>query len=219
MGFEKLLPKVKADVISAEPSERPNRIYRNYCETAITVFILRALLKVRVYKVQIDWTLCILYIVFCSQSSVNPEMVGIIAPYLSQVKLLTKAIRLLESEFKSPTPFEVNTIDQYQGRDKDIVIFSCTKSAKPTDGAGPSRNTSREFEILEDLRRLTVAITRSRHKLIILGDVNSLMEYTPFRRLFASITAMGRTAVTDDRNGFEWQPLMDQLSQLFRESD
>lgn len=157
---------------------------------------------------------------FMFQSSVNPETVGIIAPYASQVKLLTKAIRLLERECNSPTPFEVNTVDQYQGRDKDIVIFSCTKSAKLVDGVGSSSSSkTREFEILEDLRRLTVAVTRSKHKLIILGDVDSLTEYTPFQRLFRSIPQMGQTAVTDDRNGFEWEPLMDQLSLVLRTTD
>lgn len=141
---------------------------------------------------------------------------GIIAPYASQVKLLTKTIRLLESECQSQTPFEVNTVDQYQGRDKDIVIFSCTKSAKPSEGGAVASSKSREFEILEDLRRLTVAVTRSKHKLIIVGDVSSLTEYTPFQKLFSSITEMGRTSVNDDRNGFEWQPLMDQLAQVLR---
>lgn len=143
---------------------------------------------------------------------------GIIAPFVSQVKLLTKAIRLLERECKSKSPFEVNTVDQYQGRDKDIVIFSCTKSSKLSEGESSS-DKSREFEILEDLRRLTVAITRSKHKLIIIGDVDSLREYKPFQRLFASVTEMGRTAVTDDRNGFEWEPIMDQLSQILRGTD
>lgn len=119
-------------------------------------------------------------------------------------------------------PFEVNTVDQYQGRDKDIVILSCTKSAKPTDcsaGSSSSQAKSKEFEILEDVRRLTVAITRSRHKLIIVGDVASLAEYSPYQKLFTCIPEMGRTAVTDERNGFEWPFLMDHLALVLRETD
>lgn len=49
-----------------------------------------------------------------------------IAPYRAQVDLLRKCTRALGSSV------EVNTVDQYQGRDKDAIIYSCTRSARPT---------------------------------------------------------------------------------------
>lgn len=142
------------------------------------------------------------------QANVNPNDVGIIAPYAAQVKVLSKATRSLERESEKRGSFEVNTVDQYQGRDKDIVIISCTRSVNKN----ATESSNKEFEILQDYRRLTVAITRSKHKLIIIGDVESLEQYVPFARLFPHISEMGRTAVTDEDNGFEWDPLMEFLT-------
>ena len=72
---------------------------------------------------------------------------------------------------------EVGTVDQYQGRDKLVVIYACTRS----NGGGKE---VRAGNILNDTRRLNVAITRARAKLIILGDRNTLIrDYEPFRKI------------------------------------
>lgn len=98
---------------------------------------------------------------------------------------------------------EVNTVDQYQGRDKKIIIYSCTQSKSGSDSEKIS-----EVEILEDRRRLTVAITRAKHKLIMIGDVNCLNKYTPFRDLFKHMNAMSKVQVQDEKLGFSWAELL-----------
>ena len=73
---------------------------------------------------------------------------------------------------------EVGTVDQYQGRDKLVIIYSCTRS---NFGSIEQVNAG---HILLDTRRLNVAVTRAKAKLIIIGDKETLVrDYQPFRRL------------------------------------
>ena len=96
--------------------------------------------------------------------------IGVMAPYRSQVQLL-----------KSQIPeAEVNTVDQYQGRDKDVILYSCT------------RTTINENEdcILKDERRLNVALTRAKRKIILVGHVQSLeRNFKPFEKLIRYLKA------------------------------
>ena len=97
--------------------------------------------------------------------------VGVIAPYQRQVKSLRALVRLYN--------VEVSTIDQYQGRDKEIILISCVKC---------TRNVRAEStEILNDVRRLNVAMTRARKKLVLVGSRSTLKYYRPFEKLFASL--------------------------------
>ena len=67
-------------------------------------------------------------------------------------------------------------MDQYQGRDKLVIIYSCTRS---NDGRGQGAG-----HILLDTRRLNVAVTRAKAKLVIIGDMVSLsQDYAPFVKL------------------------------------
>ena len=71
---------------------------------------------------------------------------------------------------------EVGTVDQYQGRDKLVIIYSCTRS---NDGRGQGAG-----HILLDTRRLNVAVTRAKAKLVIIGDKGSLTrDYAPFVKM------------------------------------
>ncbi len=87
---------------------------------------------------------------------------AIITPYREQVFQIRAAIGqirdwgLLHIESDS-----VATIDSYQGKERDIVIFSCVRTA---------RSAKTNLQFLEDLRRLNVAFSRARHKLILIGD-------------------------------------------------
>ena len=73
----------------------------------------------------------------------------------------------------------MGTVDQFQGRDKVVVIYSCTRS-----NSGNKEEGVRSGHILTDTRRLNVAITRARAKLVILGDQITLArDYMPFRRV------------------------------------
>ncbi|XP_061197074.1 DNA replication ATP-dependent helicase/nuclease DNA2-like [Saccostrea echinata] len=98
---------------------------------------------------------------------VKESNIGVIAPYRKQVTLIRDLLTCKQE-------VEVNTVDQYQGRDKDIIIISLTRSfSSPTDAE------TKSGELLKDIRRLNVALTRAKKMLILVGHVNSLKSYPP----------------------------------------
>ncbi|GBP65927.1 hypothetical protein EVAR_89420_1 [Eumeta japonica] len=105
--------------------------------------------------------------------------VGVIAPFREQVTLLRKSVLCL---FKNVTPPEVSTVDQFQGRDKSVIIFSCTKNFIDENREGKIK----EGEILNDPRRLAVSVTRAKHKFITIGNVSVLGRYEPFQKLITA---------------------------------
>ncbi|KAH8342285.1 hypothetical protein KR084_004164 [Drosophila pseudotakahashii] len=156
--------------------------YTNYCEAGVVMHLLRQLLK----------------------SGYAASGIGVIAPYRAQVELLKKLAAQLDGQL------ECNTVDQFQGRDKNLIIYSCSK----TGGEACDMERSREAEILEDQRRLTVAITRAKNKLILLGDVQCLEQYGPFRRLFKHIPDRCRLKLEEGRMEFAWQRVQEELATL-----
>ena len=87
--------------------------------------------------------------------------IGIISPYADQVKLI-----------QEKTPVEVKTVDGFQGREKEIIIISTVRS-----------NSHGNIGFLKDLRRLNVAITRAKRKLIIIGNADTLITNPTYARL------------------------------------
>ncbi|BFZ18502.1 hypothetical protein BsWGS_21541 [Bradybaena similaris] len=96
------------------------------------------------------------------KANVPEDEIGVISPYRSQVRLIKEKILGCGDVMN----VEVNTVDQYQGRDKSIIAVSFVRSQG--EGAG---------ELLKDLRRLNVALTRARHKLILVGNAAALKSY------------------------------------------
>ena len=92
---------------------------------------------------------------------VEEEDIGIISPYADQVKVI-----------QDMTPVEVKTVDGFQGREKEIIIISTVRS-----------NDNGNIGFLKDLRRLNVAITRAKRKLIIIGNKNTLKTNPTYDRL------------------------------------
>nr|XP_012226451.1 PREDICTED: DNA replication ATP-dependent helicase/nuclease DNA2 [Linepithema humile] len=131
------------------------------------------------------------------EAGVYARNIGIIAPYNAHINLLKKIIN---------KEVEVNTVDQYQGRDKDIILYSCAKSVES--------NAKKEFEILVDQRRLTVAITRARHKLIVIADKVTLTGYTPFKRLFDVIGEKNVINLHDGEEDFNWRSLVCKINSI-----
>ncbi|XP_037352264.1 DNA replication ATP-dependent helicase/nuclease DNA2 isoform X2 [Talpa occidentalis] len=104
----------------------------------------------------------------------NPSDIGIIAPYRQQLKIISDLL-----PHSSTGMIEVNTVDKYQGRDKSIILVSFVRSNKDeTIG-----------ELLKDWRRLNVAITRAKHKLILLGCVPTLNRYPPLGKLLCHLNS------------------------------
>ena len=105
--------------------------------------------------------------------------VGIISPYRAQVQLLRKMIR--QKEFFRPYRrlISVNTVDGFQGQERDIILISLVRS-----------NDGGEIGFLRDLRRMNVAITRARMKLIILGNAATMTSHPFYRKLYEFIRKM-----------------------------
>lgn len=99
--------------------------------------------------------------------------VGIISPYRAQVQLLRKELR--KREFFRPYRhlLTVNTVDGFQGQERDIILISLVRS---NDGV--------DIGFLRDLRRMNVAITRTRMKLIILGSSETMTSHPFYKKLY-----------------------------------
>ena len=99
--------------------------------------------------------------------------VGIISPYRAQVQLLRKELR--KREFFRPYRhlLTVNTVDGFQGQERDIILISLVRS-----------NDGGDIGFLRDLRRMNVAITRARMKLIILGSSATMTSHPFYKKLY-----------------------------------
>lgn len=73
------------------------------------------------------------------------------------------------------------------------------------------------MEILDDQRRLTVAITRAKHKLILIGDARALECYTPFRCLLDGMSGMNKINLVDGYHGFSWSNIICHLRATLRQ--
>ncbi|KAH6932035.1 hypothetical protein HPB50_002587 [Hyalomma asiaticum] len=116
---------------------------------------------------KIEATIIVQLIRVLLKGGLPPEEVGAIAPFRNQVQLLKQAV-------SSIAQVDISTVDQFQGKEKSVVLLSCVKKY-----TGDSKDT----EILNDQRRLTVAVSRARHKLIIVGSSSTLKKYKPFEKL------------------------------------
>lgn len=99
--------------------------------------------------------------------------VGIISPYRAQVQMLRKELR--KREFFRPYRhlLTVNTVDGFQGQERDIILISLVRS-----------NDGGDIGFLRDLRRMNVAITRARMKLIILGSSETMTSHPFYKKLY-----------------------------------
>ena len=102
--------------------------------------------------------------------------VGIISPYKVQTQYLRSQVRK-RGEFK---PYRhlisVNTVDGFQGQERDIILISLVRS-----------NEQGNIGFLNDLRRMNVAMTRARMKLIIIGDAETLSHHPFYKKLYEKI--------------------------------
>lgn len=111
---------------------------------------------------------------------------GIISPYKSQVQLLRRLIK--QSNFLKPLlpQISVNTVDGFQGQERDVILISMVRG-----------NDDGRIGFLNDLRRMNVAITRARMKLIILGDTSTLSQTPFYRKLIEHVAENGRMVIEE----------------------
>lgn len=106
--------------------------------------------------------------------------VGIISPYRMQIQYLRSLIKNSIPLKRIRRQIAVNTIDGFQGQERDIILISLVRS-----------NNEGQIGFLSDLRRMNVAITRARMKLIIMGDVATLSHHAFYRELKLYIDKLG----------------------------
>ena len=105
--------------------------------------------------------------------------VGVISPYRAQVQYLRRLLK--KKEFFKPyrSLISVNTVDGFQGQERDVILISLVRA-----------NDEGQIGFLRDLRRMNVAITRARMKLIILGDASTMTRHPFYKKLYDYIEAL-----------------------------
>jgi len=98
------------------------------------------------------------------EMGVRPHQVAVISPYSAQVRHLRK---LLDHD-----DLEIDTVDGFQGREKEVVVISLVRS-----------NSQGEIGFLADVRRMNVALTRARRKLLVIGDSATIASHKFYQRL------------------------------------
>jgi len=126
--------------------------FENYAEAELVVSLSEELLKM----------------------GLNKDTIGIITPYSAQVKLLKQMFA--EKGIK----LEVNTVDGFQGREKEVILISFVRA-----------NEKGEIGFLKDLRRLNVAITRAKRKLVCIGNAKTVSSHPVYKRFLTYIKEVG----------------------------
>ena len=105
--------------------------------------------------------------------------VGIISPYRAQVQYLKKLIKKYEFFKPYRRLISVNTVDGFQGQERDVILISLVRS-----------NDEGQIGFLKDLRRMNVAMTRARMKLIILGNRDTMTKHPFYKKLWEYVEAI-----------------------------
>jgi len=108
---------------------------------------------------------------------VPAEEIGVITPYKDHEDYLKQLIPQVE----------VKTVDGFQGREKEVIIISLVRS-----------NPQEEIGFLEDLRRLNVALTRAKRKLILVGDAKTLSSNEVYKKLINYIKRRGKYLTVEE---------------------
>lgn len=103
---------------------------------------------------------------------IRPGDIAVITPYAAQARLMRERLGI--------AGLEVDSVDGFQGREKEAVVISLVRS-----------NREGEIGFLEDVRRMNVALTRARRKLLVIGDSATLAGHPFYRRLLDYIETHG----------------------------
>ncbi len=102
--------------------------------------------------------------------------IGVIAPYRAQINYLQDRVEHLPvlHDLRQKRILSVGTVDSFQGQERDVIYISMTRS-----------NEKGEIGFLGDMRRMNVAMTRAKKKLVIVGD-SATLSHHPFYENFLS---------------------------------
>ena len=110
----------------------------------------------------------------------NPRTLGVITPYRAQVERLTAGIESLEWHEALKSYITIDTVDAFQGQERDIIVLSFVRS-----------NDKGEVGFLADIRRTNVAMTRAKKKLIMIGDSATLGAHAFYMELLEFVQSKG----------------------------
>ena len=122
------------------------------------------------------------YIEMISPQKVESERIdfGIITPYRGQARLLRRLLKMQHYFRRLKRQITVGTVDGFQGQERDVIVISLVRA-----------NAAGQIGFLRDLRRMNVAITRARMKLIIVGNAETLGHHRFYRALAEYIRRHG----------------------------
>ena len=106
--------------------------------------------------------------------------IGIISPYKEQVQYLTAQIAADEELEKFKSQIAVKTVDGFQGQERDIIYISMVRS-----------NDQREIGFLSDTRRMNVALTRAKKKLVVIGDSATIGNHPFYKDFLDYVESIG----------------------------
>ena len=117
---------------------------------------------------------------------------GLISPYKAQVQYIRKLIK--QDAFFKPLRrlITVHTADGFQGQERDVILISLVRA-----------NEDGKIGFLNDLRRMNVAITRARMKLMILGDASTLTRHAFYKELYNYISQRGKIITINTKQEHE----------------
>ena len=135
-----------------------------------------------------------LYVQKISKERVLEENIdfGLISPYKAQVQYIRKLIK--QDAFFKPLRrlITVHTVDGFQGQERDVILISLVRA-----------NEDGKIGFLNDLRRMNVAITRARMKLMILGDASTLTRHAFYKELYNYISQRGKIITINTKQEHE----------------
>ncbi len=115
-----------------------------------------------------------------SNKAVNQISVGIISPYKEQVQYLTTQIALDPYFDNYRSQIAIKTVDGFQGQERDVIYISLVRS-----------NDLKEIGFLNDIRRMNVALTRAKKKLVVIGDGATLANHIFYKNFLDYTESIG----------------------------
>ena len=122
------------------------------------------------------------YIEMISPQNIESERIdfGIITPYRGQARLIRRLLKMQHYFRRLKRHITVGTVDGFQGQERDVIVISLVRD-----------NADGHIGFLRDLRRMNVAMTRARMKLIIVGNAQTLAHHRFYRTLIEHIKEKG----------------------------
>ncbi len=121
------------------------------------------------------------YLSLLQFNKVSDVSIGVVSPYKAQVNLLIEELDGISADYEElHANIGVNTIDSFQGQERDVIYISLVRS-----------NEKGEIGFLSDIRRMNVAITRARKKLVIIGDSATVGQHKFYNEFLDYVNEIG----------------------------